>query len=209
MPAVSRWSDKSYLKKFSNEPVEVEVSPFENRAYGERHEMILGDFLDLLSYPLSYRLYLSQSSLLSTVPELRHDVTTSLASSILGIGELYSTAAWIGKHTYTPLHRDPKNLTNLFVQIQGRKQFRIFHPDIEIYNDLKLGTGISNNTSSLDMREDDLGQGMEGVLSSGDGIIIPNGWWHTVRSQDENDDFNISVNWWFALKDKKYPIESH
>jgi len=47
--------------------------------------------------------------------------------------------------------------------------------------------------------EMDLGEGFEGIVSEGDSLIIPNGWWHSLISDE--DVFNISVNWWFKVWD--------
>jgi hypothetical protein len=140
---------------------------------------------------------MAQFPLFEKIPELRNDVTTPLMEDILREGERYSTSTWIGKRSLTPLHYDPRVLTNLFVQICGRKGFRIFSPEIK-REKLRLGDGISGNTAAVDVWKEDIGEGMEGTVSAGDGIIIPRGWWHSVRSQE--DELNMSVNWWFKLK---------
>jgi hypothetical protein len=62
---------------------------------------------------------------------------------------------------------------------------------------LQLGEGVMGNTSSVDVWKDDIGEGLEGTVSAGDGLVVPQGWWHSVRSDD--DQISMSVNWWFKL----------
>ena len=202
MPAITRWPQQSCLDKFSHQPIEIEVSAHEAVSYGERHETSLGEYLTMLSHPLPYRIYMAQFPLFERIPELEKDVTTSLVKNILQEGEKYSTSTWIGKRSVTPLHHDPRALTNLFVQICGCKEFRMFSPAIE-QDRLRVGDGTMRNTANVDVWTEDIGEGMEGVVSGGDGIIIPRGWWHSVRCQE--DQLNMSVNWWFKLNNPTIP----
>src|SRR2546423_8623141 len=200
MPAINRWPQKSYFDPFSNQPIEIEVCPLNSPGYGERHESTLGEFLTLLSHSLPYRIYMAQFPLFERIPELRDDVRTRLTSEILKQGEVYSTSTWIGKSSLTPLHHDPRALTNLFVQVCGRKEVRLFHPDTS-RTELNLGGGTAGNTSSVNVWTEGIGdtliEGLQGTVEAGDGLIIPRGWWHSVRSTQ--DDLCISVNWWFKL----------
>jgi [histone H3]-dimethyl/trimethyl-L-lysine36 demethylase len=200
MPAINKWPQPTHLQNYANHPIEIEVSSRGTSGYGERHETTLGDYLDLLSVPLPYRIYMSQVPLFKQIPELQKDVTTPLITEILGQGEEYSTSTWIGKQSLTPLHHDPRALTNLFVQICGRKEFRLFSPDMS-KEVLHVGEGTLRNTASVDVWNSDIGEGFEGVVNSGDGIIIPRGWWHSVRSVE--DELCMSVNWWVKLRDKR------
>lgn len=121
MPATKLWQRTNYFQKFNRQPIEVEVSPHDSSGYGTRHETTLGEFMTLLSHPLPYRVYMAQVPLFQKVPRLQKDVTTVLVEEILAEGELYNTSTWIGTYSLTPLHRDPRVLTNLFVQVCGRK----------------------------------------------------------------------------------------
>ena len=201
MPAITHWPQQSYFERFSSQPIEIEISPPDSPGYGERHESTLGEFLTLLSHPLPYRIYMAQFPLFERIPALQKDILTERVNDILAQGEVYSTSTWIGKRSLTPLHHDPRALTNLFVQVCGRKEVRLFGPETPRAV-LKLGEGTAGNTSSVDVWSKDIGQGLEGglegIVEAGDGLIIPRGWWHSVRSTRE--DLCISVNWWFKLK---------
>lgn len=199
MPAISRWLSPNYFHQFYNHRIEIEVSPYDAPGYGERHESDLGEFMTLLTQSLPFRVYMAQSPLLDQIPQLKKDVKSELVERILREGEVYSTATWIGRKSLTPLHHDPRALTNLFVEISGQKEFRLFDPDVK-REALELGEGTMKNTSSVDVWTTDIGEGWEGTVNAGDGLVIPRGWWHSVRSK--GDDINMSVNWWFKLKDQ-------
>ena len=146
---------------------------------------------------------MAQFPLFDRVPQLRTDVENEIVLQILNEGEVYQTCAWIGKRSITPLHYDPRSLTNLFIQIKGWKEFKLWSPETP-KGELKTGEGILKNTSELDVwREgwdevEALKDGVEGVVRAGDGLIIPPGWWHSVRNTE--DEITMSVNWWFRLK---------
>lgn len=75
------------------------------------------------------RIYLAQASLSDLPSELRNDVPTPEVVLQSGKGDIYDTSIWLGAApTYTPLHRDPN--PNLFVQLAGRKQVRLFRPEV-------------------------------------------------------------------------------
>ena len=200
LPAVNKWPQKSYLQHFSSQPIEIEISAPDSPSYGERQESTLGEFLALLSHPLPYRIYMAQFPLFERIPQLQSDVLTSKVKDVLRQGEVYSTSTWIGKRSLTPLHHDPRALTNLFVQVCGRKEVRMFPPETHKIQ-LRIGEGTARNTSSVDVWKENLEGlegGFEGTVEAGDGLIIPRGWWHSLRSIHE-EDLCISVNWWFKL----------
>ena len=199
MPAVSLWPSPNYLLRFSDHRIQIEVSSHNSPGYGERHESSLGELITLLQQSLPYRVYLAQFPLVEQIPQLKEDVKSEMVESILREGELYSTATWIGRQSLTPLHHDPRALTNLFVEISGQKEFRLFDPSVK-RDKLRVGEGTMGNTSSVDVWKEDIGEGWEGTVKAGDGLVIPRGWWHSVRSK--GDEINMSVNWWFKLKDQ-------
>jgi hypothetical protein len=200
LPAIIKWPQRTYLQRFADHLIEIEVSPHDAPGYGERHEVSLGDYLGMLEHSLPFRVYMAQFPLFERIPELQSDVMTPFVTEILRQGEKYSTSTWIGKRSLTPLHHDPKALTNLFIQVCGRKRVRMFSPETprEI---LQVGAGTLRNTASVDVwgKEVDLGDGFEGTIGAGDGLIIPRQWWHSLQSDE--DTLNISVNWWFKIPD--------
>lgn len=132
-----------------------------------------------------------------------------------GKGDIYSSSIWLGHApTYTPLHRDPN--PNLFVQLAGRKRVRMYKPQIglSIFNAVQESIG---GVAKASMRGEEMMEGAErealedqvwkedgahagecweAEVGSGDGLFIPKGWWHSIRSA-AGDGMIGSVNWWF------------
>ena len=119
--------------------------------------------------------------------------------------------------TYTPLHRDPN--PNLFVQLAGSKRVRLLEPAAgdAIYERVKLEVGQEGKEGSKAFRGEEMmkgkesevlekavwfgeqGDGVEGgfetEVRAGDGLFIPQGWWHSIKGIGKG--VTGSVNWWF------------
>ncbi|KAI9874663.1 MAG: hypothetical protein M1830_009435, partial [Pleopsidium flavum] len=149
------------------------------------------------------RLYLAQAQVMELPKKLKDDLPVPDLVAKAGKGDIYDTNIWIGlAPTYTPLHRDPN--PNLFVQLAGKKVVRLFKPEIgaDIFNKVqaKLGRGGSAAFRGEEMMKGEekgvletevwgdqarvLNGGMKGYeaqLERGDGLFIPQGWWHSVK----------------------------
>lgn len=113
-----------------------------------------------------------------------------------GRGDVYGASIWLGMPpTYTPLHRDPN--PNLFVQLAGRKRVRLLPPDAgrEVFESVqrRIGEAASSVFRGEEMmsgreREvlDEAVWGGEALYEcdvvAGDGLFIPKGWWHSIKS---------------------------
>ena len=135
--------------------------------------------------------------------------------------DIYGTSLWLGTPpTFTPLHKDPN--PNLFIQLRGQKVIKLLPPKVgvEIFARVqkKIQADIAQGrVNGGAIRGDEMMQGREKwelleevwgdgadkfgeeadvvVLKEGDGLFIPKGWWHSVKSLGEG--VNGSVNWWF------------
>lgn len=150
------------------------------------------------------RVYLAQASITNFPTALRADVPTPDVVLQAGKGDVYDTSVWIGQApTYTPLHRDPN--PNVFVQLAGKKRIRIFAPHVGRGIFAKVQEQIGSSGSAT-MRGEEMMQGaekealekevwqsdaahiddcFETELGSGDGLFIPKGYWHSVRSHGD------------------------
>lgn len=170
-----------------------------------RAEAPFGLFLDWAenaTAETSDRLYLAQAPSTSFPPILQGDIPTPIdLLRKFGKGDVYDTNIWMGfPPTYTPLHSDPN--PNLLVQLAGSKVVRLLSPNdgLKIYQECignengsakfrgdEMMTG--NEKGLLEARiwcdqkidRDGLGVGYEARLECGDGIYIPQGWWHSIK----------------------------
>lgn len=99
------------------------------------------------------------------------------------------------------MHHDPYH--NIFVQLHSTKKVLVFPP--EARDGLSLHTDpLMKNSSRIRDVFDPLefaklaprvrSMAYEAELSSGDGLYIPEGWFHSFRG---SPGISASVNWWF------------
>ena len=149
------------------------------------------------------RLYLAQASISDLPERLKNDLPTPKLVLDAGKGDVYNTNIWLGvAPTYTPLHRDPN--PNLFIQLAGRKIVRLLPPEAGQEVFLAVQAALGRDASAV-FRGNEMMQGEEKImledmiwggchavegsafpgyeaaLSSGDGLFIPTGWWHSIK----------------------------
>ncbi|PQE30622.1 hypothetical protein CJF32_00009840 [Rutstroemia sp. NJR-2017a WRK4] len=157
------------------------------------------------------QLYIAQAQIADLPPQLRDDLPTPKIVMQAGKGDVYDANIWMGTPpTYTPFHRDPN--PNLFVQLAGEKRVMVYPPNLgqAIYRWVQrmIGAGGSGRIRRVEMMEGKerelLDQavwgnyeelGMETLVSPGDALFIPKGWWHSIKSAGTG--ITASVNWWF------------
>lgn len=158
------------------------------------------------------RLYIAQAQIADLPKQLQEDLPTPRLVKEAGKGDIYDANIWMGlPPTYTPLHRDPN--PNLFVQLASNKRVRLYAPLIGagIFRDVqqRIGQSSHSNLRGHEMMEgperDALEEaiwgasaitaGFEAVVSPGEALFIPKGWWHSIKSM--GTDVTASVNWWF------------
>ena len=119
------------------------------------------------------------------------------------LGRLRSANAWLGTAgTVTPLHTDEAD--NLLCQLAGVKYVRLYPPAARdsLYPFRSAGNTAANEYSEVCCESPDAekhplfaGEGHyeEVLLSPGEALYIPRGWFHYVRALTSA----CSVNWWF------------
>ena len=156
------------------------------------------------------RLYLAQHSLADLSPALQADLPAPTLLAQLGRADIYASSLWMGRPpTRTPLHRDPN--PNLFVQLAGRKVVRMMRPEVgrSVYERVRAEVGLETGKANMRGEEmmadkemeslevavwDGVGEaeGVEAEMASGDGLYIPLGWWHAVRSVGTSANASVS-----------------
>ncbi|CAM4153411.1 cupin-like domain-containing protein [Pseudoalteromonas byunsanensis] len=124
---------------------------------------------------------------------------------------------WIGNQCNTAAHFDFSE--NVAIVLAGRRKFTLFPP--ETIGDLYVGpincTPGGTPISLVDVSAPDLQRfpryanalehAIEVDVDSGEGIYIPNLWWHSVQSLS---DINILINYWWKQESTRQdkPFES-
>ncbi|KAI4216383.1 MAG: hypothetical protein LQ351_001393 [Letrouitia transgressa] len=166
--------------------------------------------------------YLAQHDLFAQIPSLRSDISipdfcyatlppqtaTQSGSHTVATSQLEEPLmnAWFGPAgTVSPLHTDPYH--NILCQVVGKKYIRLYSPteSDRLYRKGVEDGGIDmSNTSEVDAEAaaDILetkfplfleAKFVETILSEGECLYIPVGWWHYVRSLT----ISFSVSFWW------------
>lgn len=196
------WNRRSYLKSHIGHrtlPVEVGKTYLEDNW---RLELIRGsEYLDCyVERPQPNKMaYLAQVKLFDHVPSLRDDIyIPDLALAQADEDDIHINA-WFGpSDTVTPCHHDPYD--NLLCQVFGSKYIRLYAPT-ESHKMYPHQKGALSNASMVDVMVPDLdafplhydANYQDCVLSEGEMLYIPHGWWHYVRSLETS--FSVSF-WW-------------
>ena len=156
--------------------------------------------------PQEIRLYIAQASISDLPPRLQDDIPVPKLVLETGRGDIYNASIWMGlPPTNTPLHCDSN--PNLFIQLAGRKKVRLFPPldGSFVYREVRKLSGKPYTSDVI--RDDEMMHGVEkkllddlvwtdkpsnialnglhGIeaeLGPGDGIFIPQRWWHSIKS---------------------------
>jgi hypothetical protein len=209
-PALTKWSNFDWLRsQHGHRLVPVEVGALagaEKAAWGERI-MPLAEFIDAHLSEATRATsgggigYLAQHPLFEQIPRLRRDFSVP---ALCSVGTLQHVNAWLGPAgTVTPLHFDSYH--NVLTQVAGHKRVRLYDARQTplLYPKDAGGTGVDaqGNVSAVDVEAPDLERYpdfaravcTETVLGPGEGLYIPAGVWHHVRSLTTS----FSVSFWF------------
>eukprot|EP00002_Diphylleia_rotans_P037502 TRINITY_DN8383_c0_g1_i18.p1 TRINITY_DN8383_c0_g1~~TRINITY_DN8383_c0_g1_i18.p1 ORF type:complete len:491 (+),score=86.59 TRINITY_DN8383_c0_g1_i18:43-1515(+) len=146
--------------------------------------------------------YLAQHQLFDQIPSLRKDIITPDYCCMTERKEGPSDPivnAWFGpRGTVSPLHFDPSH--NMFVQVVGKKYFRLYSPEMASmlypHEEDMLMNSSQVDVENVDSQRFPLFQNasyFECIVEEGDILYIPPKWWHFVRSIQAS--FSVSF-WW-------------
>jgi hypothetical protein len=191
-PAMEKWSFDFFRERFGEVEVAVTTRRDEDPDYDmhereHRESMTMGELCDRIGrepesnafYMVAQNRNLEREALAPLFDDV--DFTLGLLDPERTKG---AAALWLGPAgTVTPLHHDTCNI--LFVQVRGRKRFRMVSPlEVSLFERARA-------MYALDARgHHDVDAELEGVLvkevvlEPGDALFIPVGWWHHVVALD-------------------------
>ncbi|KAK8174903.1 hypothetical protein BC567DRAFT_296760, partial [Phyllosticta citribraziliensis] len=194
------------------------VDPSSGSLTFKRFQAPLATFASFVEAPSkNFNLYLAQCDFTSFPNSLRKDLDffPRFLKKYSSGRHVYGRNIWIGTPpTYTPLHRDPNH--NYFHQLAGSKKVRIMSPDtgLKVYSKHVGDEGdprgrIRTEEMMVSSQRQDLYRAVwenqdpdieifEGQISRGQSLFIPEGWWHSFKSEDINS-ISASVNYWFQF----------
>lgn len=201
------WTPRSFAERFGDEPIEVETRR------GHLPDLFVGGGTE--STPVLLRTFMeslgtadaADGYLVSRNGFMQDDRFAALFDDLTPLPKILNpepamlrggTHLWFGgKGTETELHHDGNNI--LFVQLHGRKRFRLVPPYalFDVYPSAGVwsmnrhcASGDPAFPASQDMEV------CEVVVGPGDALLIPVGWWHHVLSLDVSISLSFTNFYW-------------
>ena len=200
--ALKKWTLEHLTKTYGHVEVSITDDRLTNPNYDMEHQkhtrqILLSDFIQQVSknesgnnaYMVANNRVIERPEMSSLIDDVHYDPELFDAQKWRG-----SSAFWLGPEgTVTPLHHDTCNI--LFVQVQGRKVFRLFSP-----LELDLLTHARSMYADIDPEAPDHDRhpnfssvgAYQTTLNPGDAIFLPIGWWHHVRALDISISFAMT-----------------
>jgi hypothetical protein len=180
------WTPETLRRRAGTATVQVQVGrtrdpDYELRAPAHRGEMTLADFLDRAEAGPDNDVYMTAQNASANQRALAplYADLAPLPPFLLPAPE--AAFLWIGGRTMTPLHHDLTN--NLMCQVQGRKLVRLIspmqHQRVENFAGVhsRLGWVSDAVARARGIAVRDV------VLSAGEALFLPVGWWHCVQAE--------------------------
>lgn len=201
-PALQRWSPADFATRFGHLEVDVQVGRsrdplFEQNKGALRQRMRVGEFVDLVqSAGDSNDHYLTANDEMLRRPEFLPLLADIGSMPPLCDPSLLPGAAsfWFGPGgTHTPLHHD--TLMLFHTQIVGRKRWRFISPwqTPLLYNRMGVYSPIDLDRPDFEryplFRQATV---LETVLTPGDTLFLPLGWWHQVSALELSMSFSFT-----------------
>lgn len=193
--ALKKWNPEYFLQHCGDKEIEVQFDRdkdpfFERNSGSHKKRMLMREFIDMVNDGGdSNNYYMTANNTKNSL-----NCISSLFSDLGDFGEGYRTQEdltagtyfWFGpKGTFTPIHHDLTN--NMLVQIMGRKKVTLI-PAWQVpwlYND--KGVFSAANFPMFDSQRHALMKNttpIEVLISPGEALFIPIGWWHCVEALD-------------------------
>ena len=188
-----------YLKEMCGEAKIVMNHYFKDKSF----ETTFADFVNQVKANMDEDpLYLQEWPILAESPQLAKDIKHLSIRDYDCRSNLYGATTmnlWIGqKNGVTPLHRDFGSIDVINAQVVGQKHWILFGPNSEIDTSANVGKNLENFVNSSDSVI------LHAILSPGDVIFLPAGWYHRIQLIDNCIGLGLQV-----LDEKNMKIHMH
>jgi hypothetical protein len=194
-PRLRQWSPEYFRDRFGNAEIEVMQGRNRDPACDSHFEDFcvktrLGEFCDRVTTTAPTNdFYLVANNRVTNRPALR-PLLEDVAAPHPYLDDRRDsgwTSLWFGPPgTTTPLHHDTANV--LFCQVYGRKRFLLVSPfELGVLDEMRDGAYAALDADALVLENPPAGDALlvrEAVLSPGEALFLPVGYWHQVRALD-------------------------
>ena len=203
-PAYATWTTEHIREKCGSNSVTV-------RTYPNGVERWHGYRVALLEEVLAYAeggnnlepIYLARGAVNETIPQIANDLRIP---EFVPPGSVELNTIWIGRSSFTRLHYHV-GVEAASCLLRGEKRFWLWPPSarehLKPYSSLKS----TFNYSRLLVGPQDLDRipgGISVLLSAGQILYIPVGWWHAVEGSDELSILNV-IFWSSRIRNWPFP----
>ncbi|MCL2449063.1 MAG: cupin-like domain-containing protein [Polyangiaceae bacterium] len=203
-PRLREWSPRYFRERFGDAEVEVmegrDADPASDSHFKDFSVTTrLGDFCDRVTRAgPTNDFYLVANNRVTGRPALR-ELLDDVAAPHPYLEDLRTApwaSMWFGPAgTFTPWHHDTANV--LFCQVYGRKRFLLVSPfELGVADHMRNGVYAALEPEAVDAETPaatDRVLVREVVLSPGDALFVPVGYWHEVRALDVSISIGFSA----------------
>ena len=184
--AVSKWADRRFwLSGYGHRWVPVEKGVYTDSGFDQ--EVVTIKTL-IESFGADRSMYLAQYDIFSHIPALDEDIYPM--PDFVFLGDSVNRNLFFGPAgKYSPLHTDPQD--NVMCVVFGKKLVRLYspgdtpflYPSIEMGNTSLIAIDLSECNPDCHLFPDfGKASGIDFILTAGDALFIPRGWWHFVKT---------------------------
>jgi Cupin-like domain len=207
-PACATWTTEYFREKCGSNPIAVRTYP---NGVERRHGLRVALLEEILAYAERGNklepIYLARAELNETIPQIANDLRTP---EFVPPGNVELNTIWIGRSTFTRLHYHV-GVEAASCLLRGQKRFWLWPPSAR--EQLKPFSSMRSNFNFSRLHDDEgvgpqdldrIAGGISVLLSEGQILYIPVGWWHAVEGSNDLSILNV-IFWSSRIRNWSFP----